>query len=53
LVSIGAGLKGPKGVTASVYTKGLPDVSDLAYDSQGRLWASATGDPGDAASGAR
>jgi glucose/arabinose dehydrogenase len=46
LVSIGEGLKGPKGVTASVYTKGLPDVSDLAYDSQGRLWASATGDPG-------
>ncbi len=46
LVSVGSGFKAPSGVSVSVYATGLPDVSDLAYDTQGRLWASATGDPG-------
>jgi glucose/arabinose dehydrogenase len=39
LVSIGAGLRGPSGLTASVTVKGLTHVSALATDDQGRLWA--------------
>ena len=39
LVSIGAGLKGPSGTRATVYARGLKNVSALAFDSEGRLWA--------------
>jgi plastocyanin len=45
LVSAGEGVMAPKGVTAALWTSGLPDISDLAYDSKGRLWATATHDP--------
>jgi glucose/arabinose dehydrogenase len=39
LAKIGQGLSGPKGAAAAVYAKGLKNVSALALDSQGRLWA--------------
>lgn len=38
LVNIGAGLNGPAGLRATVYTKGLPSVSALAFDSSNGLW---------------
>jgi glucose/arabinose dehydrogenase len=40
LVSIGAGLQGPSGLTATVYATGLPHASAFAFDTQGRLWVS-------------
>ncbi len=43
LVSIGAGLKGPAGLRASVYAQGPPTVAGFAFDSQGRLWLTAAG----------
>jgi plastocyanin len=46
LVSAGEGLKAPTGVTATLWTSGLPGISDLAYDSKGRLWATAATDHG-------
>jgi plastocyanin/glucose/arabinose dehydrogenase len=46
LVSAGEGLKAPKGVTATLWSAGLPGISDLAYDSKGRLWATAATDHG-------
>jgi glucose/arabinose dehydrogenase len=46
LVSAGEGLKAPTGVTAKLWTSGLPGISDLAYDSKGRLWATAATDHG-------
>jgi plastocyanin len=46
LVPAGEGLKAPVGVTASLWSSGLPAVSDLAYDSKGRLWATAATDHG-------
>jgi glucose/arabinose dehydrogenase len=36
---MGAGLKGPAGLSASVYATGIVNVASLAFDSQGRLWA--------------
>jgi glucose/arabinose dehydrogenase/plastocyanin len=45
LVSVGEGLMAPQGVTAKLWTSGLPDISDLTYDTKGRLWATATHDP--------
>ena len=36
--SIGAGLRGPSGLTATVYAKGVKHVSALATDAQGRVW---------------
>jgi glucose/arabinose dehydrogenase len=38
LVPIGAGLKGPVGLEATVYATGLPTASAFALDSRGRLW---------------
>src|SRR5215203_5650764 len=35
---IGAGLRGPSGLSATVYAKGLKHVSALASDAQGRMW---------------
>jgi glucose/arabinose dehydrogenase/plastocyanin len=45
LTPLAYGLKGVNGVEVSLYTSGLPDVSDLAFDAQGQLWATATNDP--------
>jgi glucose/arabinose dehydrogenase len=42
-VSIGAGLKGPAGLRASVYAQGPPTTAAFALDPQGRLWVSAAG----------
>ncbi len=39
LVSVGAGLRGPSGVRATLYATGLRNVSAIAVDSRGRLWA--------------
>jgi glucose/arabinose dehydrogenase len=36
--SIGAGLRGPKGLRATVYATGLKNASAFAFDPQGRLW---------------
>lgn len=50
LGSIGAGLKGPAGLRASVYATGLAHVSAFALDGRGRLWvttSAATGHAGD------
>ena len=38
-VSIGAGLRGPSGLTATVYAKKFKKISALATDAQGRIWA--------------
>jgi glucose/arabinose dehydrogenase len=39
LVSIGAGIEGPAGLTATVYASGLEHVAAFAFDADGRLWA--------------
>ena len=38
-VDIGQGLRGPAGLEATVYARGLPNVSAFALDARGRLWA--------------
>ena len=38
LVDIGAGLSGPSGLVATVYSQGPTDVSTFALDPSGRLW---------------
>lgn len=38
LVSIGAGLQGPRGLAATVYATGLTHASAFAFDSHDRLW---------------
>jgi glucose/arabinose dehydrogenase len=38
LVAIGAGLRGPQGLAATVYATGLPTVSAFALDPRGRVW---------------
>lgn len=43
LQSIGAGLRGAPGLRATVYATGLPNVSALAFDRTGRLWATTAG----------
>jgi glucose/arabinose dehydrogenase len=43
LVSIGAGLRGPAGLRATLYAQGPPTVASLAFDSRGRLWMAAAG----------
>jgi hypothetical protein len=43
LVSIGAGLKGPAGLKASVYAQGPPTTAAFAFDPRGRLWLTAAG----------
>src|ERR1700722_12054090 len=40
---IGAGLRGPAGLKASVYATGLPTVATMTFDARGRLWAAAAG----------
>lgn len=39
LVSIGAGVKGPRGLHATVFARGLKNVAAFATDADGRLWA--------------
>jgi glucose/arabinose dehydrogenase len=39
LVDIGAGLRGPSGLHATTYATGLVHATAMAFDSQGRLWA--------------
>jgi glucose/arabinose dehydrogenase len=43
LVSIGAGLKGPSGLAATVYAKGPATTATAAFDARGRLWLAAAG----------
>ncbi|HEY5195037.1 MAG TPA: hypothetical protein VIJ39_14365 [Solirubrobacteraceae bacterium] len=43
LVDIGAGLKGPAGLKASVYAKGPATTAAFSFDRQGRLWLTAAG----------
>jgi glucose/arabinose dehydrogenase len=43
LVSIGAGLRGPAGLKATLYAQGPPTVASLAFDPEGRLWMAAAG----------
>jgi len=43
LVAIGAGLRGPSGLHATVYARGIAHVSAFAFDPHGRLWATASG----------
>jgi glucose/arabinose dehydrogenase len=43
LVAIGAGLMGPRGLRATVYTQGPPTLAAFAFDPQGRLWLTAAG----------
>jgi glucose/arabinose dehydrogenase len=38
-VPIGSGLRGPKGLAATVYATGLKKISALATDAHGRVWA--------------
>jgi glucose/arabinose dehydrogenase len=38
VVAIGAGLRGPQGLAATVYASGLPTASAFALDARGRLW---------------
>jgi glucose/arabinose dehydrogenase len=42
-VSIGAGLKGRQGLHASVYARGIPQMSAFAFDARGRLWVTRSG----------
>jgi glucose/arabinose dehydrogenase len=43
LVSIGAGLRGPAGLHATVYATGLQLMSAFAFDARGRLWVTTSG----------
>jgi glucose/arabinose dehydrogenase len=51
LVSIGAGLEGPRGLRATVYATGLRHVSAFALDARGRLWVTTSAATGHAADG--
>lgn len=51
LVSIGAGLRGPATLRASVYATGLSNVSAFALDGKGRLWATTSAASGHGADG--
>ena len=50
LVSIGAGLSGPKELRATVYATGLKNAAAFAFDTEGRLWV-ATADYSDTGQG--
>lgn len=43
LVPIGAGLKGPAGLKATVYATGLVHASAFTFDTKGRLWVAVSG----------
>ena len=38
LVGVGAGLRGPEGVTATLYASGVPKMAAFSADPEGRLW---------------
>lgn len=38
LISLGNGLRGPAGLSATIDARGLSHVAALAFDSEGRLW---------------
>jgi glucose/arabinose dehydrogenase len=42
-VAIGAGLKGPKGDRATIYARGIPEMSAFAFDRAGALWVTRSG----------
>src|SRR3954451_5473448 len=46
-----AGVRGPAGVELQRYDKGIPNPSNLAFDGQGRLWATSAGVQAAAADG--
>ena len=43
LIAIGAGLRGPAGLHATVYANGLKLMSAFAFDARGRLWVTTSG----------
>jgi glucose/arabinose dehydrogenase len=43
LVPIGGGLKGQRGLKATVYASGLRNASAFAFDRRGRLWVATSG----------
>jgi glucose/arabinose dehydrogenase len=43
LVAIGAGLRGPAGLKATVYARGPATAAAFTFDPQGRLWLTAAG----------
>jgi len=43
LTSIGTGLHGRSGMHATVYARGIPQMSAFAFDSRGRLWVTRSG----------
>ncbi len=43
LVAIGAGLKGPAGLRATVYAQGPATAASFTFDAEGRLWLAAAG----------
>jgi glucose/arabinose dehydrogenase len=51
LVDLGWGLSGPTSTTASVYARGLANMSALAFDGHGRLWAATAAYSDDGADG--
>jgi glucose/arabinose dehydrogenase len=51
LASIGAGLRGPAGAHATVYARGIPQMSAFAFDARGRLWVARSGSSGHANDG--
>jgi glucose/arabinose dehydrogenase len=45
-VAIGLGLKGPRGAHATIYARGLPELSAFEFDRAGRLWVTRSGATG-------
>ena len=43
LGDVGAGLSGASGLEASVYARGVPQMSAFTFDAQGRLWVAGSG----------
>ena len=43
LAPLGEGLDGPPGLKATVYAKGIPQMSAFAFDPSGRLWVARSG----------
>lgn len=43
VTAIGAGLEGPAGLQATVYARGIRQMSAFAFDAHGRLWVTRSG----------
>jgi len=43
LVAIGGSLEGPRGTHATVWARGIPNMSAFAWDATGRLWVTRSG----------